>query len=132
MDVNAQNGHFAAHTQRRNDVTLISLGGELDYSEVPALERALAEGVSAGDAGSVVDLSGLTFIDCAGVRSLLAAQENASRGGHLITFVHAAGIVQKVFALTGHGASVQPPVGSASQESFSVENVSEMAGVLAR
>lgn len=132
MDVTAQNGHFTAHTQRRSDGTLISLGGELDYFEVPALERALAEAVSAGDVGSVVDLSGLTFIDCAGVRSLLTAQENASRGGHLLTFVHPAGIVQKVFALTGHGAIVEPTAGSASQGSSSLENVMEMAGGLSR
>ncbi len=57
------------------------LVGELDLAGVPGVEVALA-GV---DGDLVIDCSGLTFIDCAGLRVLLGAhQAREAAGAHLI------------------------------------------------
>ncbi|WP_336209523.1 STAS domain-containing protein [Nonomuraea sp. LPB2021202275-12-8] len=58
----------------------LRIEGELDRSTLPALRRALAT-MASGDAGSCVDLSGLTFIDTGCLRALVNAAAALREGG---------------------------------------------------
>lgn len=62
----------------------VALRGELDLATAGRLQAVLAEPSAAS---VVVDLRGLTFMDSTGVRVLLQASEDASRGGWKLGFV---------------------------------------------
>ncbi len=63
------------------DPPVLVLTGELDPSGAPALDAAVDRVLSEGATGLVMDLGGLSFIDSAGLRSLLAAHERLAPGG---------------------------------------------------
>ena len=66
-----------------------------------APETANLEQAETGVEEIVIDLSGLNFIDCAGLHQLMeAAQRSKSRGGRL-KLVKGPHQVHRVFALTG-------------------------------
>jgi anti-sigma B factor antagonist len=87
--------------------THATLDGELDMAGTPAVARMFAESAAAGCRRVVVDVSGLTFIDGAGLRALLAIPEQ-DRGNleivlespsqpvrRLLEITHAAGLVER-------------------------------------
>lgn len=64
---------------------VIELDGELDLGSAPQLEQALDYAGRDRPALVVVDLARLSFTDMAGLRVLMAAQEQAEReGGRLV------------------------------------------------
>jgi stage II sporulation protein AA (anti-sigma F factor antagonist) len=65
-------------------VSVIHPKGRLDSSTSPAFEKDLLERVNQGHASIVLDLSGLTFISSAGLRTiLLLAKHMKNLGGRL-------------------------------------------------
>jgi anti-sigma B factor antagonist len=60
---------------RDPDVHAIRLVGELDVAAVPALVSQLNEAADAPERTVLVDLAGVTFMDCAALRPLLDARE---------------------------------------------------------
>ena len=62
----------------------IVVRGELDLATAPRLQAALAD---PRRRAVLVDLSGLTFMDSTGVRTLLQASEDASSAGSELVFV---------------------------------------------
>lgn len=57
--------------------------GELDTAAAPRLIRSLRQArQGASPARVLVDLSGVTFIDCSGLTALLTAVRNARREGY--------------------------------------------------
>lgn len=84
---------------RHVDRTVVaSVTGEVDLATSPALETAIAAGLSAGDR-LVVDLLGVTFMDSSGVRSLVSMSQD--HPDVEITLVIGGGIVQKLIDVTG-------------------------------
>ena len=63
---------FAIRVQPGREAVGVQPIGELDLPGSRRLSTAVEELVEAGFADIVIDLSGLVFIDCAGVRVLLA------------------------------------------------------------
>ena len=57
------------------DPPVLMLSGELDPSSAPTLNAAVDKALAEGSSALVMDLAGLSFIDSAGLRSLLAAHE---------------------------------------------------------
>lgn len=74
--------------------------GELDLPGSRRLSTALDELAEAGFEDIVIDLSGLVFIDCAGVRVLLAQHAAAVRDGRRLSLIHGRACIRRVFALT--------------------------------
>ena len=74
--------------------------GELDLPGSRRLSRAIDELVEAGLEDIVIDLGGLEFIDCAGVRVLLAQHAAALRDGRRLSLIHGRAGIRRVFALT--------------------------------
>jgi len=76
---------------------LVKLRGELDMQTAPELDRCL----KAIQSDTVVDCSGLDFIDSSGIRAFVEAhQAFAARGNHL-TLRDLPALVQRVFEITG-------------------------------
>jgi anti-sigma B factor antagonist len=91
------------HTDRHTDAqgVVLTLRGELDLASAPALEHELSEIEATGPGRVLIDLSGLDFMDCAGLGVLLRAQRNAHTGGWPLQLRRPARQVQRLFVLTG-------------------------------
>ena len=59
----------------------VALDGEIDISTAPAIRRFLLAAISDGNAHLAVDMSGITFIDAAGIGVLVAAANRAREAG---------------------------------------------------
>ncbi|HEY3034183.1 MAG TPA: STAS domain-containing protein [Streptosporangiaceae bacterium] len=59
----------------------VVLDGEIDISTCPAIRRFLMAAISGGDVHLAVDMSGVTFIDAAGIGVLVAAASRAREAG---------------------------------------------------
>lgn len=67
--------------------TVLSVSGEIGFSEVPELERGLGQAMCSG--GPVlVDLSGVSFIASDGLGAFIRAQTQAHQRGVLLLLVH--------------------------------------------
>ena len=84
-------------------VTTIRVRGEVDIATAPSLEGSL-DGVdrAAWRRAVVVDMSDVTFLDCAGLSACLALRAQAVRAAAAFSLVHVRGPAGRVFALTGH------------------------------
>jgi anti-anti-sigma factor len=74
--------------------------GELDLATAPELERVL-DRLSTEPFAVELDLSGLTFVDCAGLVPIRAALREASLLGRHVRLAGARPPVQRVLELTG-------------------------------
>jgi anti-sigma B factor antagonist len=59
----------------------VVLDGEIDIATAPAIRRVLMAAISGGDVHLAVDMSGVTFIDAAGIDVLVAAANRAREAG---------------------------------------------------
>jgi anti-sigma B factor antagonist len=80
------------------DVTVVSLGGELDFLAVPALQACLR--ATRERPRSIADLTGLAFIDCAclGVLAGHSAEIRAQGGSFALAGPH--GAVRRALSVT--------------------------------
>jgi anti-sigma B factor antagonist len=80
--------------------TLVLIG-ELDVASAPLLEAALRRiGTNAAET-ITLDLSGLTFMDSAGLRVVLVARELCDGLGCELQLVPGSGQIQRLFEVTG-------------------------------
>jgi anti-sigma B factor antagonist len=78
----------------------VRLEGDLDvYSTRDLLNQLIP--AEAGATDVVIDLSRLKFIDCAGVRQLVEAQQRIGRRGGRLKLIKGPQRVHRVFTLTG-------------------------------
>jgi stage II sporulation protein AA (anti-sigma F factor antagonist) len=88
--------------------TLLRLQGELDLLSAPDLVELLHDHRPAPGTRLIVDLSGVTFADCAGLRPLVAAVSRGRRSGDAVVLTGASRPVARVLAaLSAPGSS--PP-----------------------
>lgn len=79
--------------------TIIALGGRLDTTTAPALDKSMNEDI--GDTKNLVlDLKELEYISSAGLRVLLGAQKKLQRVGSM-KVIHVCEAVMEVFEMTG-------------------------------
>ena len=65
----------------------VVLDGEMDISTCPAIRRFLMAAISGGDVHLAVDMSGVAFIDAAGIGVLVAAANRARQAGGGLTLL---------------------------------------------
>lgn len=82
-------------------VAMVSIEGELDLASAGELESCLAELTGSPVTGLVVDLTGVTFIDSAGINALLKGRRLAEAGGRAYRVCNASGLVREVLDVTG-------------------------------
>ena len=80
--------------------TRVSLAGELDLAAGGVLERHLREAQSR-TGWIVLDLRALTFIDCTGLRSVLAGRRRATERGHRFEVLCVPGQVARMLSVSG-------------------------------
>ena len=83
---------------------VVTLAGEMDASNAPALRTALDEVFDTAPAGITLDLTHLSFLDCSGIRCLVDAAARASDDGCRLTVLHPTATVRRVIELTGAAA----------------------------
>jgi anti-sigma B factor antagonist len=86
---------------------LVALTGDLDLAASPLFDRELARVVGLGPRHIVVDLRRLTFLDCRGLASVLAARDQARESGVALSVRNVAGTARRIFDLTGASAVFQ-------------------------
>jgi anti-sigma B factor antagonist len=91
----------ASSSDEPDGAVKISLSGELDLVSAHAAKAALLAAVSADGGVILVDVSELTFIDAAGVRSIVAAQSAARLANQPVHLVNARGVVEMILSVLG-------------------------------
>jgi anti-sigma B factor antagonist len=91
---------FGCTVYADGDAVAVAPSGELDIGTAPLLESALSYQRDLGAGAFVVDLRGVTFIDCAGVHLLLRWAEDAARGRHEFRVIPGSERVQRVLEMT--------------------------------
>lgn len=93
-----------AELETSDRASVVRLIGELDADDAPTVRALLAEQVLRGPGSLVVDLSGLTFIDSAGLAALVAAHKGTRTAGTSLLLAAPTPAVVKVLAITGLNA----------------------------
>jgi anti-anti-sigma factor len=79
---------------------LVTISGEIDIASGSMLRDQLLCAIRRNGARLALDLSGVTFIDCAGINVLLAARRRAQLEGGSMRVLQASPRVRRVVALT--------------------------------
>jgi anti-sigma B factor antagonist len=90
---------------------VVAVSGEIDIASGPQLRDQLLGVIRRHGARLALDLSGVTFIDCAGVNVLLAASRRAMLEGGSLRVLRASHRVRQVLALTRLDAVLMPTAG---------------------
>jgi anti-sigma B factor antagonist len=93
-------GPFSVTIEPRGGAVLVRPSGELDVMTAPMLEQALARVVSE-HRDVLIDLSGVVFADCAGLRPIRRAVERRSGDATSVRIFGAPPRVERVLGLTG-------------------------------
>lgn len=75
--------------------------GELDLTAAPGLRSRVGRAVAEGCSLIVLDLGAVSFIDCAGVASLLGCRDDVEAAGARFTLQAMSARVHRLLALTG-------------------------------
>jgi anti-sigma B factor antagonist len=113
------------------DCGVLALRGELDISATAELSSALAD-VMSREWWVIVDLDGLSFIDCASMRVLACARERTRLAGGDVLLAGPHGGVARLLELTGWDKvfSVFPGVGPAAFSAGLAAVSARLAGVV--
>jgi anti-anti-sigma factor len=94
-------GELTMSSERRGDVHTLSLFGALDVSTSEGVQDEFQR-VESGDASAIVlDLSGVTFVDSIGVRTVLNAAAQSREDAKELKLVRGPEAVQQLFELAG-------------------------------
>jgi anti-anti-sigma factor len=96
-----QPGELTVQPHLADGTHTLKLDGELDLATAAELEGAVAEVCADGAEEVVLDLSGLVFVDSAGLRAILASRSVCEGHGCRFALMHAQEPVERLFGLTG-------------------------------
>ncbi|GAA3836638.1 STAS domain-containing protein [Streptomyces phyllanthi] len=108
-----------AHSRRAGSYTVVEVSGEIDMATAGFVDEHLDTATAAPEPDVLVDLRGVTFFDCSGLRVLCRAESRArARGGRLRivsdqpcmrTLLRAAGLLSRFPPLAEPPAELPPP-----------------------
>ncbi len=82
--------------------TSLFVVGEIDLATAPTLTAAITEALeSDGIDTLIIDLAGVTFLDCTGIAALVRAADLAHKHGRACRWHGAKGMPDKVLRLSG-------------------------------
>jgi anti-sigma B factor antagonist len=92
---------FATATAQLNNGTpVVAVMGDVDLATAPALGRRLLDVVEAGTGEVIVDLTGCSFLDCGGLRALIATRERLERSDRSLALVLSNPSMMRIFQIT--------------------------------
>ncbi len=94
-------GGLVIRTWRDASTRLVALYGELDLAGGPLLEQHLRRPGLPVPERLVIDLSGLEFLDCAGLHALLRVRVRCQASGEELSLLRGPPAVDRMFELTG-------------------------------
>ena len=90
----------AAVAQLDNGTPVVSVMGDVDMATASALERRLLDVTEAGTGEVIVDLTGCSFLDCRGLRALIATKGRLSRSDRSLALVLSNPSIMRIFQIT--------------------------------
>jgi len=84
-----------------DDTAVVSVTGDLDLWNAPALEQRLSDRLERGDCWIVVDLTRASFLDSSGLGALTSSMRRVERKGGRLVVVNTSEQMMRVFELTG-------------------------------
>ena len=105
---------FRLEVAVRQSIATIRLSGELDISRSVRLDEACAALFGEQVSTTRVDASGITFIDCAGLRSMLVIAKEMERRGGALVVVQASAPARRLLELSGYEALLEEAPSSIS------------------
>ncbi|GGO74815.1 hypothetical protein GCM10012276_23670 [Nocardioides deserti] len=93
--------YFSLNTVADPPQLHVVVTGELDVLSVSGLRGAVARRSADGCRSVVIDLEGVTFIDCTGLSALLACQQEVAASGGTFSVAALSAAVARVVELTG-------------------------------
>jgi anti-sigma B factor antagonist len=93
--------YLAIVTEQSGRQLVVRLRGELDLSSVDSLRQVLDGVLAQGPQAVVVDLAGLGFADCGGLRVLTAARSRLAAQDGQLMLVNAQPVVWRLLVLIG-------------------------------
>jgi anti-sigma B factor antagonist len=91
---------FSASCVTNGRARWITLTGELDVATAPALSAELDRAMTCPTHAVVLDLSGLTFMDCSAVRAVIDFADQTRARGWELRIVSPPPQIAKIFTLT--------------------------------
>ncbi len=97
------------------EMLLLTLAGELDYSNAERFHHDLQDAIGQGRNDLVIDLTDLTFCDSTGIQSFLNTRQTVQDRGGSIVLVNLHPRLERLFHLTGlaQAFGIQPTVADA-------------------
>ena len=88
-------------TQRHGREVLLCVQGELDVSNRDSLREVIDDLLEPSPQTLVLDLSGLSFADCASLSILVSARQHLAEQGRELIVLDAQPLVRRLLAVTG-------------------------------
>ncbi len=107
------------HVRKCGDNVIVALSGELDMVDAADVAAGLVA-AAADRRPTIVDLAGLTFIDCRGATALVRAQRQVRRAGGNLLLAAPQARVRRVFELSRliDGVCLHSSVAQAGSRAF--------------
>lgn len=83
------------------DIVVLAIKGELDAHTARFLDNTLEDLLAQEEPSVVIDLSAMTFISSAGLRTILYAHKQALKSGGEIRLTVPAGPIRRMFEIAG-------------------------------
>jgi stage II sporulation protein AA (anti-sigma F factor antagonist) len=84
-----------------DDGTIVTISGEVDVGTEAQLQQSLLRIIRECGARLMLDASGVSFMDCAGLRALLATRRRAEMHGVFLRLIATSAAVRRIIELTG-------------------------------
>jgi len=88
--------------------TVVAISGEVDVCTEAPLQQALLWIIRERGARLMLDVSGVSFMDCAGLRALLATRRRAEMRGGCMRLIATSAAVRRIIELTGTHEALAP------------------------
>jgi anti-anti-sigma factor len=85
----------------RDDGIVVAVSGEVDVCTEGPLQQALLRIMRDRGARLLLDVSGVSFMDCAGLRALLTTRRRAELHGGFMRLIATSAAVRRIIELTG-------------------------------
>jgi anti-anti-sigma factor len=92
---------FGVSSAEHGKTRRITVSGELDLATVPLLQAGFDDASRGSTRAVVLDLSALTFMDCAALHAVMGLVQGAQVGGWRLEIVRPPARVAQIFELTG-------------------------------
>ena len=101
-----EDGQLTVRVEPDGEELLVRAFGELDLSNAKTLEAELRRAIGGDAPGVVLDLSGVTFIDSAGLRVLLLMAKHSLQNGGRLCLLRGSEPVDRVIEVGGVESSL--------------------------